>query len=396
MRRDGGAAIFWLTAASAAATLISIAATEILLAAAFVLWIVWVVKRPARLRWPSYFLPLAAFMATTLLSLAMSPHPGIGWHPVQKVVLFSMGLLTAALVTTETRAENAYKLLLAAASISAFIAVVQFVLKEALYFRTGDLAADPTLVNRITGPLGHWETFSGVQLLVWCAAIPAIAILSRKWIVPVSLISVAIVLSNTRGVWLAAALAFAFVAFALPRRVLAIVLIPALAAALAASPFIYRRIAMSFDKSLETNYSRAVYRNVGLAMIKAHPLFGVGPERIKEAFPEYYKGKPLDYYGHLHNNILQIGAERGLLCLASFFWLLIELYRSLLNLFKNSDENTRWAALGALGALTGFVIHGLTEYNLGDSEVLVLLLFLVSIPFGLATHVQEDPDLQPR
>ena len=98
--------------------------------------------------------------------------------------------------------------------------------------------------------------------------------------------------------------------------------------------------------------------------------------------------------GHLHNNILQIAAERGLLCLAAFLWFFVELYRSLLRQLKNSDDDTRWVTLGAVAALTGFVISGLTEYNFGDSEVLVLLLFIVSIPFGLASHVQEDPHSQ--
>ena len=395
MQRDADTAIFWLTTASAAASLISIAVMEILLGAAAALWII---KRPAPVRWPSYFLPLAVFMGTTLLSLATSPNPGIGWHPVQKTVLFSMGLLAVAFVTTESRAKQAYKLLLAAATVSAITAIIQFGLAQAKFLSTGELADDPTLLNRITGPLGHWMTFSGVQLLVWCAAIPAIAVLSRKWIPAIPTMGTAIILGNTRGAWLGAAAGFVSVAWTLPRRVLALVLIPLVVVGIAASPFIYRRIVMSLDASLATNYSRAAYFVTGARMIGDHPVFGVGPERIHDEFPRYYKGTELDtfYYGHLHNNMLQIAAERGLVSLAAFLWLLVELYRSLLQLLKKHETTTRWATLGALAALTGFVVNGMTEYNFGDSEVLVLLLFLVSIPFGLATHVQEDPGLQPR
>jgi O-antigen ligase len=393
MRRDIEDVVFWLTAASAAASLISIVAMEILLGAAVLLWIV---KRPVPLRWPSYFLPLAVLIGTTLLSLVFSPDPGGGWHPIEKVVLFPMGLLAAAFVTTEARAKNAYKLLLAAAVASAVVAIVQFGVAQATFLRTGEIGDDPTLLNRITGPLGHWMTFSGVQLLVWCATIPAIAFLNRKWIVMISMISIAIVLSNTRGAWLGAAAGFAFVGIALPRRVVATVLIPVLVAGLIASPFIYRRVRMSFDQGLSTNYSRMAYLSVGTQMIKDHPLLGVGPERIDDEFPKYYKGtKPIDYYGHLHNNFLQIAAERGLLSLAAFLWLLIELYRSMLRRLKVSEDETRWVMLGSLAALTGFVVAGLTEYNFGDSEVLTLFLFLVSIPFGLVPHVQEDPYSQP-
>ena len=397
MRRNGEEVVFWLTASTAAASLISVAAMETLLGAAVLGWILlWVFKRPVPLRLPSYYMPLAAFILTTLLSLAFSPDPWTGEHQIGKFVLFPMGLLAAAFVTSESRAVNAYKLLLAVAVVSAATAIIQFGIAEATFLKTGEIADDPTLLNRITGPLGHWMTFSGVQLLVWCAAIPAIAILGRKWIAAISIISMAIVLSNTRGVWLGAAAGFAFVALALPRRIVVTVILPVVIVGLIASPLIYRRVRMSFDSGLATNYSRLAYLSVGTQMIKDHPLLGVGPERVDDEFPKYYKGDLKNfYYGHLHNNFMQIGAERGLLCLATFLWFLVELYRSLLGLFKRSDEQSRWPILGSLAALTGFVVSGLNEYNFGDSEVMVLFLFLVSIPFGLASHVQEDPDSQP-
>jgi len=397
MRRNGEEVVFWLTASTAAASLISVAAMETLLGAAVLGWILlWVFKRPVPLRLPSYYMPLAAFILTTLLSLAFSPDPWTGEHQIGKFVLYPMGLLAAAFVTSESRAVNAYKLLLAVAVVSAVTAIIQFGIAEAAFLKTGEIADDPTLLNRITGPLGHWMTFSGVQLLVWCAAIPAIAILGRKWVVAISIISMAIVLSNTRGVWLGAAAGFAFVALALPRRIVVTVILPVVIVGLIASPLIYRRVRMSFDSGLATNYSRLAYLSVGTQMIKDHPLLGVGPERVDDEFPKYYKGDLKNfYYGHLHNNFMQIGAERGLLCLATFLWFLVELYRSLLGLFKHSDEQSRWPILGSLAALTGFVVSGLNEYNFGDSEVMVLFLFLVSIPFGLASHVQEDPDSQP-
>jgi hypothetical protein len=82
--------------------------------------------------------------------------------------------------------------------------------------------------------------------------------------------------------------------------------------------------------------------------------------------------------------VLQIGAERGLLCLAAFLWLIGAIYVHLVQMLKTSDEATRWAAVSAISALTGFLVAGLFEYNFGDSEVLLLLLFILSVPYGLA------------
>jgi putative inorganic carbon (HCO3(-)) transporter len=390
MRRQVESAIFWLTAASAAASIVSIAAMWILFSAAILLWI----YDRSPVKWPPYTLPLAVFMGASVISLMASADPSVGWHPIQKFLIFPMVLLAATFVNTEERTHNALRLLLATGTVAALLAIGQFIAKQIHYQTTLLQADDPTLLDRVTGTLSHWMTFSGVELLVWCAAVPALMVLSRKWVAAVFVVGTAIVLSNTRSVWVAAAAGFAFVAVALPRRLLATVLIPMIVVVLAASPFIVHRISMSFDKSLSTNFSRGTYRAVGLKMIKDHPLFGVGPERVDDEFRKYYNGPELGFYGHLHNNFIQIAAERGLICLGAFLWFFAELYRSLLRQLRNSDEESRWVSLSGLAALTGFMVAGLNEFNFGDSEVLVLLLFLVSVPFGLTPHVQEDPHSQ--
>ena len=176
------------------------------------------------------------------------------------------------------------------------------------------------------------------------------------------------------------------------------VLAPLILVGVIASGLIYHRISISFDQpDFAPDQSRLAYLDVGMQMIRDYPLFGIGPERIHTEFPYYYRGRTgLDtfYYGHLHNNIMQIGAERGFICLATFLWFIFELYRGLIHTAKAADTGVRWAALSALSALTGFMVAGLFEYNFGDSEVLLLLLFIVSLPFGLATpetNHQERP-----
>src|SRR6266513_4390284 len=80
------------------------------------------------------------------------------------------------------------------------------------------------------------------------------------------------------------------------------------------------------------------------------------------------------YYGHLENNVLQIAAERGLLCLAAFFWFILELYASLLDMLRTAPQDTHWLVLSAIASLSGFIVSGFFSYNFGDSEILLLLL----------------------
>lgn len=374
--------IFGLTAASASAMLVSIAAGQILLALAC---LTWLILRPRKMVWPSYTIPLLAFMATTTLSLAMSPEPGTGVAVVRKFVLFSMGFLAVNFVTTFERARLSQTGLLGVASVTAVVALGQFALAYQRFLATGQLSDDPTVLARITGFMGHWMTFSGGQLLVWCAAVPALATLGRSWLAPLTAVSAALILSFTRGVWIGAIAGIAAVALMLPRRVLLTALLPIVLIGVGASGLIYHRIAMSFEgKTFAPDSSRLEMLFVGTRMVQDHPLFGVGPERISREFPRYYEGNNLQnfYYGHLHNNILQIAAERGLLCLAAFLWLIFAIYGDLLMMLKTFTQESRWVVLSALAALTGFVVAGFFEYNFGDSEVLLLLLFVVSLPYG--------------
>ena len=68
---------------------------------------------------------------------------------------------------------------------------------------------------------------------------------------------------------------------------------------------------------------------------------------------------------------------------ATFLWFLLELYAGLFRLMKVADFGSRWVVISALAALTGFVVSGLFEYNFGNSVVLLLMLFIVAMPFGV-------------
>jgi len=373
--------------------LVSIAAAQILLSLTLLAW--WVLK-PTPIRWPGYFIPFSAFMLTTFLSLGMSADPSIGFGPVMKFALFSMGLIAAAFVTDDRRIRALTALMIIVAAVASMVAILQFGLQYAEYLATGNLADDPTILARITGFMGHWMTFSGQQMLVWCATVPLVfALGSRKYLIPLGFVGVALLLSFTRGVWLGSAAGIAVVAFYLPKRQLIQLLIPISVVALLASPLIVHRISRSFlEGGFAPDEARFAYLDVGVRMIQDHPLFGVGPERIAVEFPNYYQGDDLEnfFYGHLHNNFLQIGAERGLLCLAAFAWLLFSLGKDFIRRTASKQGLEKGIAVSGLSVLVAFIVAGLFEYNFGDSEVLMLFVFLVSLPSGLSEAQTFDKE----
>src|SRR5262245_15395642 len=394
MLRGRDSSVFVLTLMSAAAVLVSIAAAEMLLAIACVTWII---QRPTAVVWPSYIVPICAFMLTTTIALVLSPQPEVGMSAVRKFALFTMGLLAANMVTTIPRARISFGLLLVVGTATSVYAVVQFVIAYFHFLSTQNLADDPTVLARITGFMGHWITFSGEQLLVWCAGIPAVLMLGRRWMISLGIVGTALLLSFTRSVWLGAAGGFIVLALLMPRKVLISAALPIAILAAGVSGLIYHRLSISFkEKQFGPDKGRFELFIAGISMIKDHPLFGVGPERIHTEFPHYYRSADVAnanfYYGHLENNFLQLAAERGLLCMATFMWFIFELYSSLLARLKTATDNIRCVVLSALSALTGFMIAGLFTYNFGDSEVLLLLLFIVSLPYGITrTLPVEEP-----
>jgi O-antigen ligase len=130
-------------------------------------------------------------------------------------------------------------------------------------------------------------------------------------------------------------------------------------------------------------------------MIQDRPIFGVGPVMIPQE-RAYYGANPRisdDFYMHLHNNVIQIAAERGVPTLIFWFWLLGSIMYTNWNTLRRRRGPGRLESLfypaAAIGGVVCLFVSGLFEYNFGDSEVLILFLVLT----GLSSFDQENsPD----
>lgn len=146
----------------------------------------------------------------------------------------------------------------------------------------------------------------------------------------------------------------------------------------------------------DSNRHRLVTFSTGLRMVEAHPLFGIGPEQIGRQFDRYVPSDikrplPVGYYGHLHNIYLQYAAERGLPALIFILWAIglavwdwgREISR------ERKGRSVRLFVLHAAVAVTiAVLVGGLLEYNLGDSEVLMMFLSVVGLGYAA---IPADP-----
>ena len=131
----------------------------------------------------------------------------------------------------------------------------------------------------------------------------------------------------------------------------------------------------------------------GVAMVKDHPFFGVGMNMVPRTYLQYRTADAVDSAdakgpetrSHLHNVPMQIAAERGLIALAMWLWFVIVAGRDLWRRMTHGPAPA--VAAAGFAALIAMLVAGLFEHNFGDSEFLILLLALISLPFAA-----EEPD----
>jgi O-antigen ligase len=365
------AGLFSLIGVVAAAQL-SIAVAQILLAVASLCWLIAHVSRRERLEAPAFFWPLVGYAMLTLLAAGFSRDPVVSVTDCKQIALFMLVPVVYDFARG-ARARGLVTVILTIGAISALIGIIQY----------GILNYD-ILRRRPQGTLSHWMTYSGTLMLVICAAVARLLhdTRDRSWAAVVMPALVAgLVLTGTRSAWVGA-MAGVGVLFLL-RDFRLVALLPLLTAIiLAVAPAqLTDRIYSMVDLNDPTVRDRAAMLQAGVAIVKDHPLTGVGPDMVRHVYPEYrVAGAVQELNIHLHNVPMHIAAERGLPALGVFLWFIGSALVGLRALIARSRSLMLVAT--ALAATAAMLIAGFFEYNFGDSEFLMLFLILLTLPFA--------------
>ncbi len=385
---------------AAVAILFSIAVAQILMGMA----IVAVAYARLPWRWP-YRWPLAAFFAGTLVALALSPDPAGGWPQVKKFFVYLMLPLLASTLRHDGDARRLLHYCLAAGVLSSLWSFVQFGRR---WLEADALHMDfyrHYVAQRTTGFMSHWQTFGGQMMMVFAVALALLLFAPGRhrkllW-AAVGIVGSALLLNETRGNWIGAALATVYlVAKARPRLVWTLPLV--LAALMVVPPIRDRAVSIVVPHGeMDSNQHRKVTWRTGLAMVRAHPWFGLGPEQIKKQFDHYVPADiprplPEGWYGHLHNNYLQYAADRGIPTALCFCWFLWAMVSAWWRLSPQQEAGSRALSEAAIAAWLGVVVSGMSEWNLANTEVLHLFLVIAAAASVPASVLAGVPGLSPR
>jgi O-antigen ligase len=362
----------WSLVGIVAAMQLSIAAAQILLAIAVLSWLVSHVTRGERLEAPPFFWPLLVYAALTLVSAGFSLDPEVSFTDCKQLVLLLLVPLTYDLARG-ARADSVLSVVLTIGAASAFYGIVQYAV---LNF--------DGLGRRPQGTLSHWMTYSGTLMLVICGATARLLYGSsgRLWaafVMPALLVALGLTL--TRGAWVGAAVGVGVLFLSKDFRLLALIPLAIVGAVLLAPHTMTERFFSIFNRNDLTSRDRIAMLEAGVAIVRDYPLSGVGPDQVERVYPRYRVPdavKPTN--PHLHNVPMQIAAERGLPALAAWAWFVTSAILSLIVMVRRARSKSLAAA--ALGAMTAMLAAGLTEYNFGDSEFLMLLLVMITLPYA--------------
>ena len=354
----------------------------------------------ASARWPLWR-PVVAFSAATLLSALASGHAGDALIASKGLLLAAALYVTAAMLRDVEAADR----FLAGLTAVLLVAAVTGLLQVAVCPGPGVPERTPRWLyhrcDRAHGFFSIYMTLAGVLLLGLLAGLPRLlpgveplrAWRPVAWLVMLG----GLVATYTRGAWLGFGAGVLVVASAIRRgRLLLLAGLVLLALGALAAPYTLRQRVISMtDLQGEGPRERAYMWRSGLAMWRAHPLLGVGPGGVKReyerhALPEAAKKRT----SHLHNTPLQILAERGLVGLAAWTWIWVAFFLVGLRRFRSwppEASRERALVLGSLAAIAGFLVAGLTEYNFGDSEVVMAAWAIMALPWAVAEKPPSPP-----
>jgi O-antigen ligase len=360
-------------------SLISISAMQTAYILALVAWLLQLCLGggAARVRLPLLLPVCGYFLASVLASVtALAPYRSL--LELRNVFEVAIFYLAVNHVTTVARATTLTRVLIAVGALMALYGLGQSIVHGADF--------------RIHGTMSIYMTFAGLLMLVSVMALAQLLYQAERrlvlWCLPALLLqTAALLMTQTRNAWLGLLAGGAMVLGFRQRLLLLLLPVIALAAFLLVPGAVQERLRSLVDPHQITARHRLYVWHNAIQLIQHYPWTGVGMRNIPRPVLEYHDPddpNATKRLQHLHNNLLQVAAERGLIGLA--WWLAIwsayvshtwSLYWRL----GPQDGMAKALVAGSMASIVSFHIAGLFENNFGDSEVISLVYFLMALPF---------------
>ena len=371
----------------------SIAAGQIFCGLAVITWGIGLLRRELRVQLSAIAVITTIYAVLAIVSAALGTNPERGLDKADSLFWLLLLLVTSSLVRTPRR----FRQLLGAVLAGTCVLALQVIVLNPIQARA-NMAAGLEWAHSFEAALIDVGGMTDGQMLmvgiVLCCGFLALPQQTRKqrlrFVLMLVLLCVGLEMNFKRGSWICTLAVGGLFILRMDRRLILVALI---ALPLAACVPLVRERAVQIQDEFDVSGGGRItmWFEVTPRMLEEHP-WGIGFASMTEEKMQSYSDTVERHRNHLHSNIAQILATMGWLGLAVYtLWMGCGVRDAArrLRAVPPAWRDSHPLALAVLLALVGLILNGLIEYNIGDSEVLILYAILLGIPVALRVPVAE-------
>ncbi|GJL79344.1 MAG: hypothetical protein NPINA01_23330 [Nitrospinaceae bacterium] len=357
-------------------SMFSISITQIAFAVGTVAWVtkVSLTRTWRQVRHP-LGIPFLLFTLASILAVVMAVDPGYSFKSLKKLLQILIFFWAVNSIENEKQRDFLVLILVAAGCVSALYGIYQ------------GLLTPVTTKTRVEGTMSIYMTFAGILMLVGLVALGRLLFRQprEKWLgAAVFIIIACLLLTLTRQAWLGFLTGLVFLVFVWRTRLLWGIPVLLVLTLLFSPAGVKDRLHSMVNLQDWTLQSRLALWQGGWEVFKDYPLTGCGFRCMDLVHPDY--PDPTGYikkYRGMHNNPVQLAVDTGFLGLSAWISIWVGYFLALFRKFRGPTEglNADWVLPGCAAAVLGFLAGGLFEVNFYDSEVAMLLYFIMALPF---------------
>ena len=338
-------------------------------------------------------IPTLLFLVAGVISIVVAPdrRAALGLYRAYLLEPIAFGFVVINIVSSAQRAVWIVSALAVGGTVAGLANSV--VVVQALRHHTYDVVNTPPVViyntaNAVALYLVPLIAFAGATALHWKAR--------RERIIAVVFVivgSTCVVLSFSRGGYLAMAAVAVGLAFSHRRRWALLIGGVVVAGTLMVIPTIRHRILTEID--LSNGHNTLVGRfhlwSVTVQMLRTRPVFGAGLSGFATAIGPYWNQTNIDRYTYPHNIVLNFWTETGVLGVVAFASILYVGFARSWRGWRQRDAGWRAVHLGVLLALVAVVVHGLVDVPYWKNDLSLEFWTVLSLSLAPAALLPRRP-----
>ena len=326
-------------------------------------------------RWP-LIVPFSLFILACLIAVGTAYDISYSFESLKKLLEILIFFWVVNCVRENSLRDSLSLVLIIFASLAGLLGIYQTWLGGA------------TVWNRVEGTMSVYMTFAGLLMMVGIHAWGRV--LFRKpmqpWLwISIGIISTCLLFTFTRQAWLGYLTGLVLLIYVWRTKYL--LLIPLLIAALIiASPHVVEHRLKNIVSGTDPTFAiRQALWQGGWNVFKDYPLTGCGfrcMDLVVKQYPD--PTGHIEHFRGMHNNFVQLAVDTGALGLSAWLGIWICFFRLLQQKYssRKGDSSDQWVLLGSLASVIAFLAGGCFESNFYDSEVAMVLFFLMALPFS--------------